>query len=205
MRTAEALASGVTRRRLVGADWEWISHGLYAPRGTSHRGDEVAAGLRKVLPADGTFAHVTAAAVHGWPLPWLPVGLPVIAATARAVHVQREGVYVRRMRHLRTTSHAGLPVLDTTELLCDLARDLELVDLVPVVDAALRADELTPDQVRRRIRPRSKGRPRLLRALGLADPRAESYWESVLRLLHTMSGITQVQPQVWIRRRVRTR
>jgi very-short-patch-repair endonuclease len=171
---------------------------LYGPWGTRHRGNDLLAGLSQVLPSDAAFAHVSGAALRGWPLPWLPEGLPVIAATQGPVHVQREGVYVRRLVTLRGEAYRGLPVLTTTELLCDLARDFQLVDLVPVVDAALRADGLQPADVRAQLRPRSKGRPRLLEALALADPRSESYWESVLRLVHVLGGITQIEPQVWI-------
>jgi len=198
LRTGAAAAAGVGRRELYGPAWEWLSSGLYAPRGTRVRHDQLLAGLRRVLPADAVFGSVTAAALRGWPLPWLPERSPVLAATKGPLHVQREGVYVRRLVEVRAETCQGLPVLTTPELLCDLARDLELVDLVPVVDAALRVEGLQPADVRAGIRPRTKGGPRLRAALALADGRAESFWESVLRLLHVLGGIVQVEPQVWI-------
>ena len=198
LRTAAATAAGITRRGLPGPEWEWLSNGLYGPRGTRTRPVELLTALREVLPADAVFGSITAAALRGWPLPWLPEGSPVMAATSGPLHVQREGVYVRRLVEVRAEPYRGLPLLTTPELLCDLARDLQLVDLVPVVDAALRADGLQPADVRAKVRPRTKDGPRLLAALALADPRAESFWESVLRLVHVLGGISQVEPQVWI-------
>ena len=61
---------------------------------------------------------------------------------------------------------------------------------------------LTPAEVLSAIPPRTHGLPRLRQALALADARSESYWESVLRLLHVLAGITCVEPQVWIGDRV---
>lgn len=48
------------------------------------------------------------------------------------------------------------------------------------------------------IRKRQRGLPRLRQALSLCDSRSESPWETILRLIHTASGI-DVEPQSTIR------
>jgi very-short-patch-repair endonuclease len=158
--------------------------------------------VARVLRSDAAFGHVTGAALRGWPLPWPPEGLPLFATTAGDLHVQREGVYVRRARRCPVTDAGGTAVLAAPDILAELARDLALVDLVPVVDAALRSIGLTPDQVLSAIPPRTHGLPRLRDALLLADHGSESYWESVLRLMHVLAGLTCVEPQVWVGDRV---
>jgi len=48
-------------------------------------------------------------------LPWLPEGLPVLAATTGRLHVQREGAYLRRLVDMRVATVDGVPVLDTAD------------------------------------------------------------------------------------------
>ena len=198
LRTAECHLAGITRHQREGPRWEQVSHGLHAPYGTKARLAEHAEAVARVLGPDAGFGHVTGAALRGWPLPWLPEGLPLFATTAGALHAQREGVYLRRARQCPVTEEGGVAVLAAPDILAELARDLALVDLVPVVDAALRATGSTPDAVLAAVPSRTHGLPRLRQALPLADARSESYWESVLRLLHVLAGITGVEPQVWV-------
>jgi very-short-patch-repair endonuclease len=202
LRTCELGPAGITRHQRESSRWEQVSHGLHAPRGTRGLLLSHVDAVARVLRSDAGFGHVTGAALRGWPLPWLPEGLPLFATTAGDLHVQRNGVYVRRARRCPVTRETGVAVLAVPDLLAELARDLALVDLVPVVDAALRTSGLTPDRVLAQIPPRTHGLPRLRRALLLADGRSESYWESVLRLLHVLAGITCVEPQVWVPDRV---
>jgi hypothetical protein len=82
--------------------------------------------------------------------------------------------------------------------LLELAQDLSLIDLVPLVDVAL-AQGSGRDDILGAARPRSRGARTLRRAVALADGRSESWWESVLRLLHVLTGLGPVEPQVEIR------
>ncbi len=198
LRTHECRAAGPNRHQREGPGWEQVSHGLYTPYGTRLILPTHASALARVLPADAAFGHVTGAALRGWPLPWLPDGLPLFASTGGQLHVQRNGSYVRRVPFGPPDTVGALPVVGVAHHLVDLARDLELVDLVPVVDAALRSSELTAADVLGGLRPRMHGLPRLRRALALADPRSESFWESVLRLLHVLGGISAVEAQHWV-------
>ena len=71
---------------------------------------------------------------------------------------------------------------------------LGLLDMVVLTDAALRMSSCTRDELSDLAgRPR-RGAPMLRRALALADERAESAWESMLRMLHVACDVP-VEPQ----------
>lgn len=82
--------------------------------------------------------------------------------------------------------------------LVELARDLTLVDLVPIVDCALRSG-VTAEQIQAAVTRRCRGAATLRRALALADDRSESWWESILRLQHVLTGLGPVECQPDIR------
>lgn len=191
----------MTRAQLRGPRWQWISHGLYAPMSTPDGLVERARAVSQVLPRNSGFGHLTAAALRGW---WLPNRLGphvLMATTTSRVHVQRPGLYVRRsdLAEFETVGpDPGIRCVTAAQTLLELAKDLTLVDLVPLVDCALAngASAADIDAVSRR---RSRGAATLRRALRLADDRSESWWESVLRLQHVLTGLGPVECQVEIR------
>jgi hypothetical protein len=177
----ESAISGLPPGRLRRVAWRRVSRGLYIPRAETNLAD-LAAAMALVLPRASGFGHLTSAALRGW---WLPHRLPphvLLATTRSGVHVQRAGLYVRRSRVAEVEEVGGVLCVTTAHTLVELARDLSLLDLVPCVDRAL-ADGVTEDQVR----------------AALADPRSESWWESVLRLQHVLVGLGPVecQPEIW--------
>jgi hypothetical protein len=195
VRTRDLPVPGVPLWRLRGPEWERVSHGLHAPAVFPRSVPELARLTAPVLPKDSGFGHLTSARLRGW---WLPneLGAHVLLATTRSgVHVQRQGLYVRRSRYAETEMIDGLPLMTAPQTLVELARDLTLVDLVPVVDCALAAGA-SPDEILAAVRPRARGAGTLRRAVGLADPRSESWWESVLRLVHVVAGLGPVECQV---------
>lgn len=193
----DANGMGVSRDRLRGARWQRLSRGLYAVRADCRTPYDTARALSQVLPRDSGFGHLTSAALRGW---WLPLGLPphvTFATTRSGVHVQRRGLYVRRSPIAEYDDLGGLALTSAPQTLLELARDLSLVDLVPMVDCALR---LGTDRtsVLGAARPRVAGAGRLRHAVSLADERSESWWESVLRLLHVLTELGPVDAQVEI-------
>ncbi len=202
LRTRDAELAGVSRGRLRGPAWQPISYGLHAPTRPDRTLRELAGMTQQVLPRDSGFGHLTSAQLRGW---WLPNGFrpppaPLLfASTTSSVHVQRHGLYVRRSRHTEVDDVDGLPVVTAAETLVELARDLSLVDLVPLVDCAL-ARGASPVAILAAARPRARGAGRLRRAVMLSDPRSESWWESVLRLVHVVAGLGPVASQVEITR-----
>lgn len=195
LRWGEAITRGVSPGRLRGPSWRRITHGVYAPSASTPDLAALAAATAVALPRDSGFGHLTSVGLRGW---WLPNGLGpsvLFASTTSRVHVQRKGLYVRRSAYARTDLVGGLPVICPSETLLELAQDLSLVDLVPLVDCALAAGTAASD-VLAAARPRSRGSRVLRRAVALADPRSESWWESVLRLMHVATELGPVQCQV---------
>jgi hypothetical protein len=191
----EARGYGLTRERLRSQRWVRVSRGLYLPRVPERSSDDVVRAIARVLPRDSGLGHLTSAALRRW---WLPHRLRphvVMATTGSLVHVQRRGVYVRRSKFAESQDIDGVPVVSPAQTLVELARDLSLVDLVPMVDCALR-DGTDVDAILEAARPRVPGSRRLRQAVALADERSESWWESILRLLHVLPGLGPVQAQV---------
>jgi len=206
--TTEALSRGITPDDLRGPRWRSPTRGVHERADTPSNLVARCRSVQLVLPTTSVFTHLTAGHLHGL---WLPSGPPgwavhpqvnLIAAVptdkARfATHQDRRGVYIRRCaippEHRR--SLAGVRVASPVWTLVDLAEDLALIDLVTAMDSALRLGlcdsvELTAAAVAGR-----RGVRTYRRAVALADGRSESPWETVLRLLHVLAGITEVEPQ----------
>lgn len=145
-------------------------------------------GWQDVLAGDGVLSHLTAARVHGW---WLPAAideLPVFAALDTDRRVRRPGLSASRHREpVERMVVADLAVTSPRDTLLTCASDLGLLDLVMLADAALSRgvspEELVP------VRSRQPGGALVRAALRLAEPRTESPWESVLRLLHVTADV----------------
>jgi hypothetical protein len=168
---------------------------LYVAAAPSDLRERAAASV-KVLPRDSGFGHLTSAALRGWWLPNRLDGVPVLfGSTTSKVHVQRPGVYVRRSRFTVVEDVDGLPLVTPAETLLELSQDLSLVDLVPMVDCALASGTCELDLLSA-ARPGARGAVVLRRAVALADPRSESWWESVLRLMHVVTDLGPVECQV---------
>lgn len=152
-----------------------------------------------MLPPSAAFSHLTAAGLHGWWLPQLPDGLPVLVDQAEHDHRTRlPGIRVTRTAGpVPSTDVDGLRVATAEQTLLACSRDLALLDVIVLVDAALRAG-CSVDAVLDACRPGRRGVVVLRQALALADPRSESPWETVLRVMHVLLG-AQVVPQHVVR------
>lgn len=158
--------------------------------------DATLPGWQTVLPEGAAFTHLTAAREYGWWLPPLPEATPVFA------DVEQGGTWPRRAG-LRITRHptavesrdvGGIRIATPAETLLACARDLSLLDLVVVVDAALHAGSCTTVDLAEVAARRRRGAPLLRRALKLVDGRSESAYESLLRVLHVVCEVP-VEPQ----------
>lgn len=180
-----------------------VSHGLYLPliAGLAEMDEMVRdlAAWRLVLPKEAVFTHVTAAGLAGWWLPRLPEYVPIFAASSQdSGRPRRPGLICSRL-----VDHEGrrpwpvhdVPLDAPAEILLRAARDLALLDMVPLVDSALRCghtDRAELDELCGSGRP---GVRRLGDAVRLADERSESFWEVMLRVFHVAIGVP-VEPQV---------
>jgi hypothetical protein len=187
---------GPVRGHVRSTSWAKVSHGLYKPASDTDGLPDDLAAWKLVLPPSGRFTHLTAARLYGWWLPPLPLGLPVFASMSKdESRPRRPGLRVSRHplappgRELR-----GLPVASPAEVLLACARDLGLLDVVVLVEAAVHLGWCSADELLAACATRRYGAPALLRALGFVDGRAESPWEVLLRILHVVCGI-DVEPQ----------
>jgi very-short-patch-repair endonuclease len=143
------------------------------------------------------FSHYTAAALRGWQLPPLPDWLPRFASLpGGGTHLERRGLYVARTDEATTGCEirSGVRLATACATLVQMAQDLSLLDLIATLDSALHRSDCTPDEVEASLRPHQRRAAKLRRALAYADGRAESWWETPLRLLHVWAGIG-VEPQ----------
>ncbi|MBO3088314.1 hypothetical protein [Cellulomonas dongxiuzhuiae] len=178
--------------RHPGRGWVRVSHGLQR-----HPATPDVTAWQSLLPTSAAFSHLTAARLHGWWLPELPADLPVLVDQPRdQARSRRAGLRVTRTaRDVPTVALDGVRVTAPAATLLACARDLALLDLVVLVDAALRAG-CTAQDVAAAAAHRSRGAPLLRRALAMADPRSESPWETLLRVLHVSVGATVVPQHV---------
>lgn len=187
---------GYTRDNLRTLDWRQPTDGVSLRRDKVDDLPAVCAAIAPMLGHDAVFTHLTSAVLRGW---WLPRidPTPIIACThGEAPHLDRRGVYIRRCD--LPTAHRdvrrGLPVASAEWTIVELAEHLSFIDLVVVIDCALHRGETTVERIRATMRKGRRGVRVLRRALDVADGRSESPWETLLRLLHVLSGIA-VDPQ----------
>ncbi|UYM06754.1 hypothetical protein [Solicola gregarius] len=193
---------GLTQMQLRHPRWWHPTDGVSMPREDAASLVKHCAAIRLALADNAVFTHVTSAQLRGW---WLPSGMrdwPVIACTdGGSPHHDRRGVYVRRCAIPSAHRHAleDLPTASSEWTILELAEDLSLIDLVVAIDSALHLGDCTMASLDRAVVPGRRGVKRLRRAMVLADGRSESAWETILRLVHVLSGITDVEPQACIR------
>lgn len=191
----------VGRVRRVG--WEQVGFGLHRRSVTDDPADEVVCDLvawAEVLPPSGCLTHLTAAALHGLWMPPVPPDLPVFVSMAKQ-ETRPKRPQLRVMRHtgpIATRTLRGLRVATVEETLLTCARDLALLDLVVLGDAALHTGATTIGALEATAARRRWGAPALGRAVGWMDGRSESPWESLLRVLHRSCAVG-VEPQHEVR------
>ncbi|GAB3248561.1 hypothetical protein GCM10027448_11990 [Nocardioides dilutus] len=132
-------------------------------------------------------------------MPPLPNKLPVFVSIGQAdPRPLRAGVRSIRLAHpCEPDVVDGVRLAPPIDTLLACATDLGLLDLVVLLDGAAYAGDISLMDLTRELAVTWRGRrgvTTLRMALDLADPRSESPWETLLRLLHVVCGI-EVQPQ----------
>ncbi|MGH3473314.1 MAG: hypothetical protein ACRDOT_00215 [Aeromicrobium sp.] len=191
---------GFSRAVLRGPDFHQPANGVSILASEAADLETRCRAVAMVLADGAVFTHLTSAQLRGW---WLPPldDLPLIAGTdGEAPHHDRRGVYVRRCDI--PAGHRclvrDLPVASAAWTIVELAEHLELIDLVAVIDCAVHLRHTTVEEIRSTMRAGRRGVRVLRRALDICDGRSESRWETVLRLLHVLSGI-EVEAQLVVR------
>lgn len=183
----QPVTRGVHRRRLDGGEPEdeWLAD---------------LAGWQLLLTNHGCFTALTGARIRSWALPPLPVETPIFVAMQQDdPRPLRAGI--RTSRHpapIPRDEIAGIRCATSSEIVLACARWLAFVDLVVLIDSALHAGDVTIRELKAVCTPHRRGRRALLAALAWVDGRAESPWETLLRLLHVVVGISvESQVDIW--------
>lgn len=148
-----------------------------------------------ILPTSGSFTHLTAAEAHGLWLPPIPDALPAMVALPKSdARPKRRELRVLRSAPFEAVTVDGLRLALVPETLLACARDLGLLDLAVLIDSARRRGDCSSADVAAFAGSKRWGAPALQRALEFSDPRAESPWESLLRMFHVLCEVP-VEPQ----------
>jgi hypothetical protein len=201
---AGALAAGLDDRGLRSPGLQRLSRDTYLPRSMADDVDARAAAVLMNAPAGAVVSHRAAAAL--WDLD-IPLGDRadrrvdlVVPSDGRA-----ESRADRRLHRLdlatdERTQRRGLPVTTPARTWRDLAGVLEPPALLAVTDQLVgrpAGPEALVEQLARRPRGRGCARARLV--LPLADARAESPMESVVRWLFHAAGLPRPELQYVVR------
>lgn len=196
--TGEAFARGVGRGRVRGPD---LDRGVYGARSAATGNDWFIARCHLYAARLGGgvfFSHSTAGRIAGVPLPRRLEQLTrihvTVPAPTRAPHA------AGLIGHSRVTppddvvvDGSGLRVSAPARLVCELASVLDMPDLVAVIDHLIHhaAPAVTREQLADRIGIRDRiSRSKVLRrAIALADERAESRPESLIRVWCVLAGL----------------
>jgi hypothetical protein len=154
--------------------------------------------LARALPDEAAFAALTVARLGGW---WLPRGaetLPLDVLVPPNLVIDRPGVRCIRsaVREGDVVDFKGLRITTGARTFRDLARSWSLVDLVVMLDCALRKNAVTLRALAEAAEmPGGRGVRTLRRAISRADARSESPMETLMRLLIVISGLPAPVPQ----------
>lgn len=189
---------GASRKRLRSRDLDKRVHGVRAPAGSLDELADLCLAYAARLPTECFFSHSTAAQLLGVPLPRRLERLAdlhvTIPAPARAPHAHGLIGHSREVvsGDVVTTS-AGVRVSSPARMWCEMARVLDLPDLVAVVDFLIHHRRRSADlrELAERLEVGDRiSRPRALRlALELSDERSESRPESRLRTICVVAGL----------------
>ncbi|MDT0183781.1 hypothetical protein Q9S36_26690 [Microbacterium sp. ARD31] len=186
-----------------GTSWVSVTYGVHRPTGSPSApehppfwDEDDLCGWQLLMTDVGCFTGLTALEVLGVPLPPLPDRCPVFMALAKDdPRPMRDGVHTSR--HIRPVAYVevrGLRVARVPEALAAAGRWVGLVDLVAMADAALHLELVTFDELEEIAASPRPGSRRLRAALTMVDARAESLWETLLRLLHVVCDIEVEAP-----------
>jgi len=144
-----------------------------------------------VLPPGAAFTHLTGARLLGWQLPKLPEQVPIfVAVTGDAPRPRRHGLICSRLveRGSPVLRH-GLPVEGAEEILLRAARDLSLLDLLILLESALRLGHVDHDRMNALLASRRPGVRMLREAWRRCTGESHSGGETVLQQFHRVMEV----------------
>jgi hypothetical protein len=197
-RTRDAGKHGVPLSRLQASDLHRGVHGVRSVNAPTTTADTCRL-IRMRMPDSAFFSHVTAAKLHGVPLPYrldkdphIHVAVP---APSRAPHAAGIAGHTLQIESMEIMERDGLTLTTPIRTWLDLGTMLSLHDLVAAGDHLIhwRLPQATTRDLLDALEGRlnRRGRRLLLTAIGLLNDRAESPPESILRVIITLAGLPE--------------
>ncbi|MCU1560067.1 MAG: hypothetical protein JWP90_1020 [Mycetocola sp.] len=200
---ADAVQHGMTKRQLRNPSLGRPFFGTRTAPGIEEGLFSRCLSLATRMSRGQAFSHVTAARLHGVPLP------PRLEREANPLHVMSPAP-VRALRYQGAIGHqarvtpaeitlvSGLPVTAVERTWCDLAAILSVPDLVAAGDYLLcwENPKTTTERLRDAVAhyPSQRGRSALRPALEVLSPRSRSRPESLLRVALVTSPLPDPAP-----------
>ncbi len=188
-----ARAAGINDKQLRARDVVRLSRGTYLPRALAGDLRARVAAVLLTAPPGAVVSHLTAAALWHLAVPLRPLEEPVhvTVGTGSAIRGRQDRVVHRSvLADDDVTRSHGIPLTTPARTWRDLAMVLLPAALLAVTDQLLSSGstilELQTELARR---PTGRGSARARAVLPVADPRAESAMESVLRWLLHEAGL----------------
>jgi Protein of unknown function (DUF559) len=201
---AMAREAGITDRQLRHPDVTHLSRDTYLPSASAGEPSARLAAVLLTAPPGAVLSHTTAAAHWGVAIP-LQAGGPrrvdlTVPMSSRSESRRDRRVHRTPLPDEDRTRRGSLPVTTPARTWRDLAAVLTPPALLAVTDQFL-AGWVTRDELARQLqgRPTGRGSARAREVLPVADPRAESPMESVLRWLLHRAGIPAPELQYVVR------
>lgn len=187
---AEAAAAGLKPHELSGPDFQRVFRGGYARAETEvNEHDRLSLALR-LVPSAGFASHQTAAKHLGGIV-------PDSSDVHLGTHRRRKTITPGLRQHFfackpELIRFNGALMTSAPQSFLNLARPLELIDLLVLGDSLVQAQRVTPDELRRFCAARSSdGVARAREAAAMVRTGVESPNESRLRLLVVSAGLPE--------------
>ena len=198
----EGRAAGLTRARMRGGDLATPFRGIRSHRLDPAEPADPLAPARDYLPrlgADQFFSHVTAALIHGLPLPLGVAQAPTVHVSTHSPSLRHggRGVVGHHVQpdRVRVVTRGGMPVTSAVDTWCQLSPLLGLDALIQMGDALVRRKNplATIEELRTGVLRYTgqRGAKRLREALDAVRPRTDSPRETVTRLLIVRAGLPE--------------
>ena len=187
---ADAYASGLTDRDLRSDRFVRVFRGVYLNRATTRTAAIRAQAALRIAPPSALVSHHSAAVIWGGAVPPQSV-VHITVPTGQDCQV--DGIRTHRYLDMPPPAwHVGVRVTSPERTMCDLARTLDLVELVVLGDRFVRRDVTTPLRLIQAADEWHGPRRRLVqRASRLVRRGVDSPPESRLRMLVVLAGLPE--------------
>jgi very-short-patch-repair endonuclease len=199
-----ARAAGITDRQLQHPGIQRLSRDTYLPRVVAGDLRQRLAAVLLTAPAGAVLSHATAAALWGIQIPLQPAGDRrvdlIVPKVSRAESRSDRRVHRVPVADDEVTRRGAFVLTVMERTWRDLAAVLQPPALLSVTDQLIaRGCSITDLQAQLTRRPSGRGAARARAVLPVADPRAESPMESVLRWVLHVAGVPAPELQFVVR------